>query len=65
MITPEEKAEKIRQAPSNSGRWKRTLSQEKREEASTKALYHDKDAGLSSSDSYAYHKQKERARAAH
>lgn len=59
MIHPKEKAEKMRQAPSNSGRWIKKMSAEKRTEHVTRALQHDNDAGLSSTDEYVYLKQKE------
>lgn len=59
MITPKERADKIKKAPSNSGRWLKSLSKEKHDERLQHALHHDNDAGLSSTDEYVYLHAKE------
>lgn len=59
MIRPEERIEKIRKAPSNSGRWLKGLSKEKHDEHIQHALQHDNDAGMSSTDEYVYLRSKE------
>lgn len=59
MITPEERIEKIRSAPRNSERFFRKLTPEQKEERLHRALHHDNDAGLSSSDEHAYLKRNE------
>lgn len=59
MLSPKERAEKIRQGPRNSNRWIRKLTPEQKQERLQNALKHDKERGLSSSEEYVYLKQKE------
>ncbi|MCC8109176.1 MAG: hypothetical protein LIQ30_09070 [Planctomycetes bacterium] len=59
MIDPKERAEKIRQAPRNSERYFRKLSEKKKEEELQHALHHDNDSGLSSVDEFVYLKKRE------
>lgn len=59
MITPEERAEKIRNAPSNSSRIFRKMSPQQQQERVHQALHHTNDAGMSSADEYAYLRRKE------
>lgn len=59
MIHPKDRAEKIRQAPSNSGRWIKKMPQEKKEEHLAHALHHDNDAGMSSTDEFVYLRKQE------
>lgn len=58
MITPKEKAEKIRSAPRHSERIFRNLTPEQREQHAKKALEHENDPGrMSSVDEYVYLKK--------
>ncbi len=59
MIHPKEKAEKIRKAPSNSGRFYKKMTREERDQHAHKAMEHEKAGRLSSSDEYAYLKHQE------
>lgn len=59
MITPQERMEKIRKAPSNSGRWLKKMAKPQHDEELQHALHHDNDAGLSSTDEYVYLHTKE------
>lgn len=59
MIHPTEKAEKMRQAPSNTRIWTRQMNSERRAVHLKKALHHEDGAGLSSTDEFVFLKQKE------
>lgn len=59
MLTPKERAEKIKAAPKHSTRILRKLSPEEHEKHLRHALEHDNDAGMSSADEYAFLKQRE------
>ena len=59
MISPKERAEKIRSAPRNSERFIRKMTPEEHEKHLRRALEHDNDAGMSSTDEYVYLKHKE------
>ena len=59
MITPKEKTQKIKMAPSNSQRFLKKMTPEQHEKHLRHALEHDNDAGMSSVDEYVYLKHKE------
>lgn len=59
MLTHKEKTEKIKKAPSNSGRFLKPLPPEEHDKRLRRALEHDNDAGLSSVDEYVFLKNKE------
>ncbi len=59
MITPKERSEKIRKAPSNSTRFFRAVTSDQRKEHAHQAMEHANDAGMSSTDEYVFLKTRE------
>ena len=59
MMTPKERAEKIRSAPRNSERFYRNMTPEQKEKHTRRILEHEQDAGMTSTDEYAYLKKQE------
>lgn len=56
-MKPQERAEKIRNAPSNSRRFFKKLTPAQRDTEIRRALEHDNDAGMSAVDEYVYQKK--------
>lgn len=58
-MDPRERAEKIRNAPSNSRRFIRKMTPEERDTHVRKALEHENDSGMSAVDEYVYLKKRQ------
>lgn len=59
MITPRERAEKIRNAPKNTSLRFKKMTPEEREKHRRQAVEHDNDAGMSSTDEFVFQRRRE------